>query len=90
VRGRDSSAVRCEFRLGGPVFAGGLLEVGGERGHGLQNRAVGADLGLDVDRLAASQREQRFPVDQPVEIEPHTDAEVVLHSGISCEIRHGC
>ena len=90
VRGRDRAVVWCELRFGGPVLAGGLLEIGGERGRGLENRAVGADLGLDIDRLAASQREEGFPVHQPVDVEPHTGAEVVLHSGISCEIGHGC
>jgi hypothetical protein len=85
---RDRPAVGRELRLGGPVLAGGLLEIGREGGAGLQNRAIGADLGLHIHALAVAQGEEGFPVDEAIEVEAHPGAEVVLHGGISCEIEH--
>jgi hypothetical protein len=88
VGGRGRATVGRELGLDGPVLARRLLEICGEGGAGLEDGSVCSYLGRHVHALSVAQGEERFPVDEVVEIEAHSSSEVVLHGGISSEIAH--
>ena len=77
-RGR-CTAVVGERRFLGPVLACVGFEALGQAGRRLEDRPVGADLGVDVDRSASGKPEQGFPIDLRLQIQPLGRSEVVTH-----------